>query len=618
MTTCLGAIALQASAQTLSINSTQFTSPDDIEVSWSSGPGNGKDWIGLYPAGVTPGAQASTDWLYIGGTQTSKKKGPKNGSVNFTGIALADGNYNAYYLSDDSFNVLAGPVSFSVQSSPGGGSASISLSGESYDFDETIDVQFSNGPGNATDWVGLYYAGDVPVQGSPALLWKYTNGTQSGGGSATNGTVSFSTPGLQVGDYHAYFFENNGYNVLDGPVSFSVVGTAGPAVPEWVLSNFEKVHGVVGAAYSGKVGAYASDPDLGDTLSFAIVSGPSWLSLAADGGLSGTPAASDIGTNTFTVSATDLGGNSATATMEIEVFASGQEVVDEIKVLSFNLWHGLGKINYGHRKGIEAVLLSGADIIGTQETVDNVSGSGVYQAQQIAEELGWYYSPAGAGDSGIVSRYPIESEFTSGIANGVKLNLTQDKSKQVILYNCHLDYVYYGPYEAHASGSTAQKVLNEEKRSQRDEEIAVIINGMTSDLNNANNIPVILTGDFNAPSHLDWTEATKSWHGGVGYVAWPTSLACTDAGLIDSFRAMNPNPAQVRGDTWSPLHGGTEPQDRIDFIYYKGGGLTPTASSTFMTAVEVTVGAWGSDITPALNNTWPSDHAAVLTSFSVN
>ncbi len=710
----MGVITFPAvAALSFSLDTTSYTSADDVVASWSGGSGSGKDWVAICSDGVTPNRTNAEDWLYIGGTQQSKKRGPKSGSVTFTGLSLSQGTYSAYYLSNDSDTVLSGPINFTV-SQAGGGNPAVSLSQDSYDVDESVTVNFTGGPGNDADWVGIYLPGQTPAQGTPSTLWAYTNGTQSTGGGVTSGSVTFNNPGLAEGNYVAYFLENNGYTVLDGPVafsvdvaggdslytdkssydvdetitvsyadgpgnstdwigiyypgqtpaqgttsllwsytsgtsgsvdftnpglqvgtyeayflandgytviegpiSFSVVGSPGPARPEWVQSPFKRIHGVVGQSYTGLISAYASDPDLGDTLSYSLVSGPSWLSVAADGSLTGTPGSADVGANTFVVKATDLGGKNADATMHIEVFAAGAEVVTELKVLSFNLWHGLGKINFGHRKGVEAIILSGADLIGTQETVDNVSGTNAYQAKKIAELLGWHYSPAGAGDSGIISRYPITSEFTAGIANGIKVKLTSDAAQEVILYNCHLDYVYYGPYEAHLNGSTAQKVLTEEKKSQRDEEIATIISGMNNHLNHADTVPVLLTGDFNAPSHLDWTSATASWHGGVGYVAWPTSLACVNAGLLDSYRMVHPNPAIDPADTWSPLHGGSEPQDRIDFIYYKGNDLNATASEVFTTEVEVTVGAWGSDITPALNNTWPSDHSAVLTTFSV-
>ncbi|SHI85908.1 Exonuclease III [Rubritalea squalenifaciens DSM 18772] len=596
-----------AVAQTLTLDSSSYTEGQSITASWTNGPGDGQDWVGVYPSGVTPGNQAASEWLYIGGSQTSKNKGPKNGSVTFNNPSLTSGTYSAYYLSNDTYTVLSGPINFSVTQGGGqGNDPAITTSKASYAYGETITVNFSNGPGNTNDWIGLYNPGVTPAQGSPSLTWKYTGG-------ATSGSVDFPNPGLQPGNYVAYFLENDGYNVLDGPLSFSVTGGAGPAQPEWVMSPFRRIHGIAGTAYSGKIGSYASDPDPGDTLSYSKVNGPAWLSIQADGSISGTPTTNDIGLNAFTVRATDLGGNTSDATMNIIIYAAGSESVSTLKVMSFNMWHGLGQINNGHRKGLEAIILADADIIGTQETVDNVSGSNVNQAQKIATDLGWHYY---SGYPGIISRYPITEQSIVGSATRAKIKLTSSPLKEAILYNCHLDYLYYGPYEAHKQGSTAQKVLVEEKKSQRDEQIAAIISGMTSDINNAENIPVLLTGDFNAPSHLDWTEDTAPFHGGVGYVAWPTSLACTDAGLLDSFREVNPDPVLKPSNTWSPLFLG-DAQDRIDFIYYKGSSLTPTSSGMFHTAIEETLGAWGSSITPALNNTWPSDHGAVLTTFTV-
>jgi len=67
--------------------------------------------------------------------------------------------------------------------------------------------------------------------------------------------------------------------------------------------------------------ADASDVDAasGDTLAFSRISGPAWLSVAADGTLSGTPGAADVGANTFTVRVTDAAGAFADATLAITV-----------------------------------------------------------------------------------------------------------------------------------------------------------------------------------------------------------------------------------------------------------------------------------------------------------
>ncbi|WP_035616024.1 Calx-beta domain-containing protein [Haloferula sp. BvORR071] len=73
------------------------------------------------------------------------------------------------------------------------------------------------------------------------------------------------------------------------------------------------------AAYSGSLGGDAADPDFGDTLTFTKVSGPAWLSVAANGALSGTPGNSNVGANSFTVRVTDPAGLFDDATLNISV-----------------------------------------------------------------------------------------------------------------------------------------------------------------------------------------------------------------------------------------------------------------------------------------------------------
>lgn len=78
--------------------------------------------------------------------------------------------------------------------------------------------------------------------------------------------------------------------------------------------------GSVGSSrpYSGSLIGAAADPN-GDEMTFAYVSGPTWLVVDTDGTLSGTPGASDLGTNVFEVSVEDPDGASARANLEIVV-----------------------------------------------------------------------------------------------------------------------------------------------------------------------------------------------------------------------------------------------------------------------------------------------------------
>lgn len=49
------------------------------------------------------------------------------------------------------------------------------------------------------------------------------------------------------------------------------------------------------------------------------------------------------------------------------------------------------------------------------------------------------------------------------------------------------------------------------------------------------------TGDFNEPSHLDWTEPAAREGKCPTAVAYPTSVAIAAAGLHDAFRKLHPD-----------------------------------------------------------------------------
>lgn len=496
---------------------------------------------------------------------------------------------------------------------------SITLDASSYPAGSPITATFSGGPGNSNDWIGIFPGSITNPTTGTYLDWRYTNGTQTPGGNLKSGSVTFANPQLAPGSYKVWFLASNGYTKIADPAQFSVTSAGGPALPVWVVSDFVQRHAVVGQAYSGKVHAYAYDPDLGDSLSFSKMSGPAWLQVSTAGVISGTPSGSDAGANAFVLSATDKLGNSRTASMTIQVFQSGQEHVDVLRVMSYNLWHGWGKVNQGATKGIRSIIQAEVDIIGTQETVDNVSGSNAYRVQTIANELGWYYSPTGSGDSGIASRYPITATYTAanGVAKGARVRLCDNPLREVVIFNTHLDYLHYGPYEAKRAGSTNASVLAEELASQRDEQIASILSGMSSHLNAANTAPVFLTGDFNCPSHLDWTVANAAAHHGK-VVQWPATVAVANAGLTDSFRLVNPNPVSDPAITWSPLFSSpNEPQDRIDFVFHKGSPATPTDAEIFTNGVESNGYVYGDNVQASRNNTWPSDHASVIVTFQL-
>jgi autotransporter-associated beta strand protein len=88
--------------------------------------------------------------------------------------------------------------------------------------------------------------------------------------------------------------------------------------PEWLSAPVAKANATEDAAYNATLADDTFDAN-NDPLTFAIVSGPAWLSVAPDGTLSGTPSNSDVGANVFTVSVSDGIAEAVEATLNITV-----------------------------------------------------------------------------------------------------------------------------------------------------------------------------------------------------------------------------------------------------------------------------------------------------------
>ena len=91
--------------------------------------------------------------------------------------------------------------------------------------------------------------------------------------------------------------------------------------PAFTSDPITKPNATQGQSYSGSLASNAGDPN-SDPLTFAKASGPTWLSVASNGALIGTPGASNVGTNTFAVSVSDGRGGSDTATLQMAVLAA--------------------------------------------------------------------------------------------------------------------------------------------------------------------------------------------------------------------------------------------------------------------------------------------------------
>lgn len=72
------------------------------------------------------------------------------------------------------------------------------------------------------------------------------------------------------------------------------------------------------AAYTTSIASYATG-NPGTTLTFSLVSGPTWISVASNGTITGTPEQPNVGANTFTVRVTDSNNLYADVTVNVNV-----------------------------------------------------------------------------------------------------------------------------------------------------------------------------------------------------------------------------------------------------------------------------------------------------------
>ena len=260
----------------------------------------------------------------------------------------------------------------------------------------------------------------------------------------------------------------------------------------------------------------------------------------------------------------------------------------DVTVMSFNVWLGGDVVDFG--TVVEAIRAADADIVGLQEAEANT--------ERIAKALGW---PYWSDRLHVVSRYPL---IDPPRAKGAFV-LAQIRPGEVFaLSNVHLTSDPYGPY-AVRDGRKLERVLRLE-RTVRLPEIRGTLDALAKGL--PDDMPAFLTGDFNTPSHLDWTPAVAAVRPAVKYpVEWPVTKAVEGAGFVDTYRAVHPDPVANPGITWTfgypfPRLAPDEAVDRIDMVHARHAAQVLDAGI---------VGPPGTRDATVTVDPYPSDHRAV-------
>ena len=317
----------------------------------------------------------------------------------------------------------------------------------------------------------------------------------------------------------------------------------------------------------------------------------------------------------------------------------------ELRVLQMNTWS-------------EGTVLNNDGFLGINYTLEEVHPDIVLfqevRGQKFIAKVITYFKSKGITYYGyslnistaILSKYPIQSVRTSEELGEssyafVKANI-QIKDVDFVFYSMHLDWKhlsYYNlrgfdghsstrPYTQIEPETNVESLLAETNLSRRQVEVNTVIEDAKKEI--ANNRIVILGGDFNEPSFLDWRENTSQLRDHKGLVIeWPCSSLLHQAGFKDAYRTVYPNAVTHPGFTCNAGNKdvakkelcwalGVDDRERLDQTYFYPDKRIKIVDASVVGPKE---DFWDnkvqyeptedSIITP--NCVWPSDHKAVLT-----
>ena len=278
---------------------------------------------------------------------------------------------------------------------------------------------------------------------------------------------------------------------------------------------------------------------------------------------------------------------------------------DRVSVLTFNILYGGTHLGQPLSQTAAVITSARVDVVVICEQWGN--------AEALADSLGLgchlVAAPPYGQSVAILSRFPVSQSFS----NGARLNLGGEV--YLCVFGVHLTSSPYQPYRVRDGDFDCKEDVLIEARRTREQELQAVLAEIRPLIHAGER--VILCGDFNEPSHLDWTQSSADLHFGL-QMNWPCSLEVAHTGLKDAYRMLRPDPRSDPGHTWTPAPGKgvggseiaeDEVHDRIDFVYGSGTGITP---------IETAIIGEHIDNADVVVSPFPSDHRAVKVLFEIN
>ncbi len=323
------------------------------------------------------------------------------------------------------------------------------------------------------------------------------------------------------------------------------------------------------------------------------------------------------------------------------VAAAALPAPERLKVLQMNIWVEGAFVPNGPERIVAQILKYEPDILLLSEVKNRAGAYNQNLVRDLARAGKTYYASEYAPDCLVLSKYPIIA--SRPVDSGVRADIDLGGGRRVRVYSLHLNYLEYACYLPRGyHGTTWARLPRRESdveavkamnlRSKRPEAIRSVVDDAQDAL--AKREWVLIGGDFNEPSHLDWTGRTKDLYDHNRIVMpWHSTLALEKAGFQDSFRELYPdelkypgfsfpmnNPdADLQRLSWAPE---ADERDRIDYIFYnrtapvkllRAGFFGP--DTTVVRGKRDTEKLPGDYIPPA--GVWPTDHAATFAEFQL-
>jgi endonuclease/exonuclease/phosphatase family metal-dependent hydrolase len=283
--------------------------------------------------------------------------------------------------------------------------------------------------------------------------------------------------------------------------------------------------------------------------------------------------------------------------------------------------HGANDVDEGPEKALAIIRSAEPDIVLLQESYD-INGDRPRLGEWLAGQLQWHQHQAQSTHLCVLTPLEMETTFFHDKWHGVGAMLRDAQDRELLVWSIWIDYRAFIGYELRDNPDMSDETLlaAEDERSNRLQQATAIISHLQEEGQLATDVPLLVGGDWNSPSHLDWTKDTARVYKHRRALSLPVSTAMHEAGFMDTFRMVHPNPVQHPGITWSPMFRGAGPGEpgnpqsftRIDRLYLKNPADDPGRWKLRPVTGHVLPLDWEDDSGPVKERTFPSDHGALV------